>query len=81
MALKMAAAVVENSIGGGFPLPVSATAVRLDDCMSSETSPTAVLVAYQPPALVVLGSVSELTLGNNGSLLDNNGRGSHGKIK
>ena len=35
--------------------------------------------AYQPPALVVLGSVQSLTLGNVGSFLDSNGRGSHGK--
>lgn len=34
--------------------------------------------AYQPPALIVLGSVQQLTLGSIGSFLDNNGSGSHG---
>jgi len=37
--------------------------------------------AYQPPALVVLGSVQQLTLGSVGSFLDNNGSGSHGQSK
>lgn len=37
--------------------------------------------AYQPPTLVVLGSVAALTLGANGSIADNNGRSSHGKLK
>jgi hypothetical protein len=37
--------------------------------------------AYQPPALVVLGSVQQLTLGSVGSFLDNNGNGSHGTAK
>jgi hypothetical protein len=35
---------------------------------------SAVPAAYQPPALVVLGSVHELTLGGPGSFADNNGR-------
>lgn len=37
-----------------------------------------VVATYQPPALVVLGSVHTLTLGAVGSMLDSNGRGSHG---
>jgi hypothetical protein len=35
---------------------------------------SAVPAAYQPPALVVLGSVHELTLGGPGSVMDANGR-------
>jgi hypothetical protein len=30
--------------------------------------------AYEPPTLVVLGSVAELTLGGGGSWIDNNGK-------
>jgi hypothetical protein len=37
--------------------------------------------AYQPPALIVLGSVQQLTLGSVGSFLDSNGNGSHGQSK
>lgn len=43
-----------------------------------ESSGKAAGAAYQPPALVVLGSVHTLTLGAVGSMLDSNGRGSHG---
>ncbi len=31
--------------------------------------------AYEPPTLVILGSVAELTLGNKGSFIDSNSRG------
>jgi hypothetical protein len=42
--------------------------------------PTRVL-AYEPPCLLVLGSVRELTLGANGSVMDQSGRAAHGKPK
>jgi hypothetical protein len=34
-------------------------------------------VEYKTPKLTKLGSLSELTLGNNGSVPDMNGRGTH----
>jgi hypothetical protein len=36
--------------------------------------------AYEPPTLMLLGSVATVTLGNNGSRLDSNGRAAHGKL-
>jgi hypothetical protein len=43
--------------------------------MSSSAGSHAGSPAYKPPRLVILGSVAELTLGNTGSFVDNNGRG------
>ena len=43
--------------------------------------PAAGTHAYAPPSLLVLGSVRELTLGANGSVMDQSGRAAHGKIK
>jgi hypothetical protein len=36
---------------------------------------------YEAPQLLLLGSVDQLTLGNTGSVMDQSGRASHGKIK
>lgn len=44
-------------------------------------TPLARTPTYEPPSLLVLGSVRDLTLGNVGSNLDNNGRAAHGKTK
>lgn len=43
--------------------------------------PAAPAASYAPPTLLLLGSVSELTLGANGSVMDSNGRAAHGKTK
>jgi hypothetical protein len=42
---------------------------------------TAPTLVYEPPSLLVLGSVRELTLGANGSVMDSNGRAAHGKVR
>ncbi len=42
---------------------------------ATETAQDAPDGAYEPPALVVLGSVTELTLGTTGSVMDLWGRG------
>jgi hypothetical protein len=43
--------------------------------------PAAERPAYEPPALLVLGSVDELTLGAQGSVMDQSGRAAHGHVK
>lgn len=44
-------------------------------------TPARSAVAYAPPTLLLLGSVSELTLGANGSVMDQSGRAAHGKTR
>lgn len=48
---------------------------------SVERSVSSAAPAYEPPTLLVLGSVRELTLGANGSVMDQSGRAAHGKTK
>ena len=44
------------------------------------SEPTIEPEPYEAPQLLLLGSVDRLTLGNTGSIMDNNGR-AHGKLK